>query len=574
MQPPVWLVWLAPVVSAAVVHGGALGGFFAADDLDFLMRARGLDPTPWGWARPLPGRLRWECFTAWFGVQPLPHLLLAWLLHASSALLVTRVALLAGAGRWAALAAGVLVAGSSVAYTSTHWASGLGEVMAAAFALGTLTLHLECRRRTRPALAWLAGACAACAVCSKESVLLLPLAIFAFDRLAPASGAAGRGAFREIAWMGGLAGVAVIVGWIASPNVAGEAYALSRSPAAWLTNLFTYGAWLARLADPIRDRNAVPDASLLPWGLAVFAAWGVAAWRDRAQPSRPVTAGLAWFVLLLAPVVPLAGHSYLYYLVVPLAGAELATAVVLARLGARAGGAVSVGVLAMALAAYVGNEAFQVHQRQHLTGGEIIVDRVARESSLLRRALASLERAHVAAGDTLVLVNPYPRLSVDPAHGVVRPAGSGFGEHAYVPLVGALREGRALQLFLSGVTVLGMGDGVPPAWERAHVFRFDNDGTLEDLGRGVAALDSLASAYVAGERWSDARATLERLIGLGADGPEVRWRLGSALAHLGDDAGGFTQAQLLMERWPDSPRARQLRENAARAAAGGAPAPH
>jgi hypothetical protein len=446
-----------------------------------------------------------------------------------------------------------------------------GHARVVTLALGALTLHLECRKRPRPALAWLAGACAVCAVFSKESVLLLPLAVFAFDRLVPVRGE-GRGALREIAWLGGLAGAAVVVAWIASPNVGGGAYALSHSPVDWLANLCTYGAWLVRLADPVRDRNAIADPLLMPWGLAVLAAWVFAAWAERARSSRPVTAGLLWFALMLAPVVPLASHSYLYYLVVPLAGVELTTGVVLARILTRAAGSAAAAVLALVLGAYVANEAFQVHARQTLVGGEILVDRVARESSLLRHTLADLKRARIAPGDTIVLVNPYPQQSVDPARNLVRPAGSGFGEHAYIPLVGALHGGRALRLFLPEVTVLGMGDGVPRAWERARVFRFDNDGSLADLGHGVGALDSLATNYVEGERWPDARATLERVIELGGDGPEVRWRLGLALAHMGDDAGGFAQARLLTERWPDSPRARMVRENSARAAAG-APKP-
>src|SRR5262249_53166031 len=150
---------------------------------------------------------------------------------------------------------------------------------------------------------------------------------------------------------------------------------------------------------------------------------------------------------------------------------------------------------------------------------------------------------------------PYPLVSVDPTKGITRPAGSGFGPHAYIPLVAALRDGAAVRLFLPGVTVLGMGDGVPPEWERARVFRFDNEGRLSDLGRGAAALDSLATDYVLGERWVDARAALERVIALGGDGPEVRWRLGEALGQLGDGAGGLAQVQMIPERWPDSPRA-------------------
>ncbi len=57
-----------------------------------------------------------------------------------------------------------------------------------------------------------------------------------------------------------------------------------------------------------------------------------------------------------------------------------------------------------------------------------------------------------------------------------------------------------------------MGDGVPRAWERAHDGRFEDDGRLNDVGRGTTALDSLATNYFAGERWQDARTALERPI--------------------------------------------------------------
>lgn len=562
---PAWepgLAWVvaAPLLAAAIVHGGALAGFFAADDLDFLMRARGLDATPWSWARPLPGWLRWEAFTAWFGVTPLPHLALAWLLHAGAALLVARVALLAGLGRRAAIVAGVLAAGASVAYSGTYWASGLGEVMAAAFALGALVLHLECRLAHRPALAWLAGLAAVAAVLSKESALLLPFAILAFDQLVPVRGE-GRGAMREVGTLGTLVAVAVLVAYLLAPHVAGEAYALSRSPGDWFFNALTYAAWLVRITDPIRDRLALPDAGLAPWGSLVIAAALFAAWTERGRASRPVTAGLAWCALLLAPVVPLVRHTHLYYLVTPFAGIALAVGALAARFTARLPARHALLAIVLPLVAWVANEALQIRARRTFATGEIVVDRVARESALLRNTLAGLRAANVAAGDTIALINPFPPR----APGVVRPAGEGFSEHAYIPLVAALRGGPALALFRPDVTLLGMGDGIPRAWERARVFRFANDGRLTDLGRGAAALDSLASDYLEGQRFDEARLALERTIALGGDGPEVRWRLGKALASLGDDAGGFAQAQIIMERWPDSPRARQLRENAQRA---------
>jgi hypothetical protein len=248
-------------------------------------------------------------------------------------------------------------------------------------------------------------------------------------------------------------------------------------------------------------------------------------------------------------------------LVTPFAGVAFAIGALAARLTARLPARNVLVALALPLAAFVANEALQVRTRRTFATGEIVTDRVARESELLRNTLAGLAAARVAPGDTIVLINPFPPR----AAGVTRPAGEGFSEHAYIPLVAALRGGPALRLFRPDVTLLGMGDGIPPLWERARVFRFANDGRLTDLGRGAAALDSLANDYLEGQRFDEARLALERAIALGGDGPEVRWRLGKTLASLGDDAGGFAQAQLIVERWPDSPRARQLRENAQRA---------
>ena len=558
-EPPAWLVLAAPPIAAAIVHGAGVFGFFAADDLEFLARVRGLSLTPWGWSRPLPGRLRWEAFTAIFGVHPLPHLLLAWLLHAASALLVARVALLAGLGRWPALVAGVLAGATAVAYTSTHWASGLGEVMAAAFALVTLVLHLECRRRTRPALAWLAGAGAIATVASKESAMLLPFAVWALDRLGLGRGE-GRGALREIGVLGALAAAAVIIAWRVAPPLAGEAYAFGATPLVWLENQLTYCAWVVRIFDPVRDRSATLQPALAPVGVVVLAMWCLAAWSERRASVRPVTAGLVWFLLMLAPVVPLANHTYLYYLVAPFAGVALAAGVLLVGSVTWLAPRAAPAILALALAADVANETMQVRTRGTLLGAGVLVDRVARESELLRNAVGDLGAAGVTRGDTIVLVNPYPMQSVDPTTNQARPAGSGFGAHAYIPFVVAIHDGRAVPLLRPGVTVLGIGDGLPPEWARARTFRFANDGHLTDLGRGTVALDSLSVDYLRGERWADARATCERLLALGVDNPEIRWRLGVALAGLGDIAGVTDQARAIVQRWPESGRAAQLIE--------------
>jgi len=568
--PPVWLVWSAPLVALLAVHGGALNGFFSADDIDFLMRARGLDTSAWPMARLLPGAWRWQAFTSLFGAQPLPHLALALALHGASALLLVQAVRRAGLGDVSAMLAGVLMAGTSIAYASTHWASGLGEVLAAALALAALALHLECRHRARPVLAVLAGAAAALAVLSKESAILAPVAILLADRWLPVRGE-GRGALREVL-AGGAVAAAIAVGlYLRDPHVGGEAYALAASPLVWLGNLGTYAAWLVMLADPIRDRVAQSDAILLAPGLVVLAAWGVGALLERRARSRPLTAGLAWFVLLLAPVLLLANHSYLYYLVLPWAGAALAVAVLLGRAAARLPAAAGIAAVAIAGGGFVANEALQIRARQRLDVSGLKVDRIARESEILRNAVSALRAASLAPGDSIAFVNPYPLLSMDASRGEVREDATGLSQYAYIPFVLATREGRALSMFVPGPVIVGVSDGVRRDWENVRFFRYANDGTLTDIGRGADALFELSADYLQGERWDYARLALLRLLELGRDDAEVRWRLGRALGQSGDEAGALEQAQVLLARWPDSPRAATLRQNAERAGLSTAP---
>jgi len=553
----------AVVASAAIVHGAALTGGFAADDFDFLLRARGLDPTSWTWARPLPGVIRWSVFTAVFGVHPLPHLLLALGLHVGSALAIAHLVRELGYGGRAALFGGVAMAASAVAYTSTHWASGLGEVMATFFVAATLVGHLASRKSDRRGSRWIAGACAAGAVLSKESAVLLPVACLAFDRLACPRGP-GRGALREIAVFGGSTALAIAALWVVSPHVAGEAYAMTASPAAMLANLLTYGAWLVRLLDPIRDRSATPQPELVAWGAGALLAWGALAARERWREHRLALVGLAIFLLLLAPVIPLVHHTYLYYMLAPLTGACLAAGAAWRYASGRLAPGLATSLLVVLCAAYVANEAVQVRARMQLSFGDIVVDRVAREARLVQNTIGDLRSAGVTR-DTIALVSPFPQRAVNATAGTMDSTATTFSETAYIPLVGALRGGRVIPLYLPRVTVLGVGTRFPREWERARVFRFDNDGHLADLGRGAPALDSLSRDYIDGGRWDEARGTLERLIESGHDGPEVRWRLGAALAALGEEQASIEQAQVLLARWPDSERAKLLRANATRA---------
>ena len=76
------------LLCAVVVHAPALRTFFAQDDVTFLSRARGLEPTPWSLARPLSEGWTWRLLESTFGLHPLPYHVFGFSLHLASTALV------------------------------------------------------------------------------------------------------------------------------------------------------------------------------------------------------------------------------------------------------------------------------------------------------------------------------------------------------------------------------------------------------------------------------------------------------------------------------------------------------
>jgi hypothetical protein len=182
----------AALTCTAIVHWSALGTFFAADDITFLSRARGLEPTPWSFARPLSEGLAWQALHAGFGLDPFPYHLFILALHLGSTAMVFGIGrrLLAhgplpGApmgGRGVSAAAATLFGTSAVAFTPLHWTSSLVEVVVTFFALAGLLAYLVARERGSGPGLWLSAILGFAAMLSKENAILFPLAVLVVDR--------------------------------------------------------------------------------------------------------------------------------------------------------------------------------------------------------------------------------------------------------------------------------------------------------------------------------------------------------------------------------------------------------
>ena len=216
-----------------------------------------------------------------------------------------------GLGSRAALLAGVAMAASAAAYTSTHWASGLGRLMASDVRGGALFAHLQARLTTSPVPRWVAGACAVGAVFSEGirravaggvlRVRSLGLSARAWPGRAPRGRAARRRErrlrLRTVADLASSGGRGL--------RAFGVACALAREPCSR-----TARGWCG---SGIRSGIAARPFSraCFGWGAVVFAAWTLLAFRERAERARPITTGLAEFLLMIAPVIPLAQHSFI-----------------------------------------------------------------------------------------------------------------------------------------------------------------------------------------------------------------------------------------------------------------------
>jgi len=375
------LAALAAAALAAWVFRNAPSYGFSQDDWTALARAGGIAP-------PLTTAWRWLSQQAFWTLVLGPlqssataaHLLVLGAHALSAALLVLLLARATSAA--AALAGGVFFATHFAQFTALYWLSAAGDVFAVLFALAAAHAFVS-----RAPWRHLAAPLLLLALLGKESVAGAPLVIGALALRPPVRARLGELARDPLAWT--LA--ALSLGWalLVRPGgdgaaLGGAAYALDARAVG--ANLLTYlgwtaNAWIATVRD-VSDRVSPREYG---WAAALLAAW-LAAAAHPALRRGGALAALVAFVALLAPVLPLASHTYHYYLVAALPAAAFLVALLLD--GATAGRARPLrlplaGALALALA----------------VNGALLVERI--ETAPFRapglRADAIVDRALIAA---------------------------------------------------------------------------------------------------------------------------------------------------------------------------------
>jgi len=291
------------------------------------------------------------------------------------------------------------------------------------------------------------------------------------------------------------------------------AYERSASPLFLIQNLSTYLRWNAALHEPVRDVVAAVEPaawkSAVPLGLAL----ALLLWQGRS--SRLAIVGAAWWLTFLLPVLPLAHHTYLYYLYIPWVGGALALAALADQLLMRWPRRIAVTVGVFGLALYVAAEARNIHVRQTATRAALPIDRTLRDAVLLSHALPALREAALPTATRIAFVNPVPGVGFDLTTGTPTRSGDRGSRTSYFPLEGAMRGGETLRLFTPELVYLGFTTTIPPQWEDAECFHYEQRGWLRRWGRGPRALMRQAEAQRAAGQWSAAESTLSRVRALG-----------------------------------------------------------
>jgi hypothetical protein len=394
---------LASAAIGAWTFRGALRYGFSQDDWVGLARAAGLAarlPPGWRW---LSHQLFWDTVAGPLGASAAAaH---AWVLAAhalSSALLALLLARRLGGP--AALVGGAFFAAHFVQFTACFWLSANGDVLATLLALSATGLFFV-QGRVR----WASAPLFVLALLAKESVLGLPLGLAALGALAPFRGRLHAPWRDPVAWTL----VAISLAWIVVLRPGGEGAALGDAayaldPRAAFPNLLAYAGWtLDAWLPTVRDVGDRVSPAEFGWAFALLGVW-IGACAVRPLRERGVAAGLAVFVAMLLPVLPLAAHTYHYYLVAALPAASLLGAALAGALFERlprAAAWTAAAAVAALLAANGGALADRMERAPFKTEG-LRADPIVDRARIAANAIADLREAGLPPRTALRLWSP------------------------------------------------------------------------------------------------------------------------------------------------------------------------
>ncbi len=537
---------LMVALAAAAVYTSAVDYFFSQDDFGFLARAIGLTPypeftDPFG-TRVLSTQLYFRAMHSIFGLSPAPYHWASVLLHALNAVLVYILARRWSGSRKAALTAGVAFATFDLAFTAVYWVSGVQDLMATTFLLAAALVWTW--RVEKGILISVASAAAlSLSLMSKEIGLLFPgvLTLMAWSQ-----GAGGKRTAAALAPHISICAAAAVVFAVQSSKVAeGGAYGAALTVTV-LHNLATYVKWTVDVIHPFKDRVAAVDYGAWKTAAAATAMVLLFLLTWRGEVARKAWAAAGWYALVLAPVLPLLRHTYLYYLYPAAAGAAILIGLSVFRVsgaisGGHAGGpggalrrnlGRSFVVIVAAVLAITGLVGVRAREGALLAPDFVLPhDHVLRAAELAENAASTLPEAQIPQGADLLLVNPYAPESVDLSKGTARQAPRRSSDVVRQ----ALRDGQVLRVLRPDLGEISFARRMDERWEDRHTLLYDAYGRLTYLGTGADIWANLSTVHLLQTGLPEESIRCSRkALELRPGHPRASLNLGIALTMMGD----------------------------------------
>ncbi len=315
--------WLAPSLLTLVVYWPGLMAWFQKDDfvwlklLDIARKSEGFrwalfHPMAQGTIRTFSERVFFMCFSALFGIHALPYRCWAFLTFAASLLVVSSLCAKLTGSRAAGFWAAILWTANSAMGVALSWTAAYNELLCSLFFVGGIWLlvrYVETGQRVYYVAQWI--------------TFLLAFGVLELNVVYPALAASyalccARQLLRKIWPMFLVSAAYTLIHTAVAPLPAAGPYKLHWDASIFPT-LWTYWKWALgpnRLVvlgiQPSFYRSLA--AVLLMSGMLGFLIWKM--WRHEW-----LTAFFAsWFLIVLAPLLPLRDHIDASYLPVPLAG--------------------------------------------------------------------------------------------------------------------------------------------------------------------------------------------------------------------------------------------------------------
>ncbi|BDC52561.1 hypothetical protein F183_A48760 [Bryobacterales bacterium F-183] len=322
-----WLAWLAAVAVCFGVYWQAFDVWFLMDDFAWLGLKQEIDaggglavlfePRAQGTVRLFSERLYFFGLSSIFGIDPLPFRLIAFGCQLAVLWLLVRIAAFLGGTWMQALAAGVVYAASAHLARPLMWAASFNQILASLCLLLAFWFLLRGRWWAQYAvyLVWFGVL---------ETAVVYPALATLYCWLF------AREQWRRTLWLWPPALLFVVLHLFVIPRPSGNEYAAVYD-LGMLASLGEY-SWMAAGA----------------FGVALL---GWAVWRAAKERDFLPLYFAAWFVVLLAPVLPLQNRISGYYLALPLTGVALLAGTVRGRVAGMVELAVCAGYVWMSASA-------------------------------------------------------------------------------------------------------------------------------------------------------------------------------------------------------------------------------